>query len=152
MKCLYSSAHPLFLVNALVGSRLDYYNCLFVSITNFELRRLQLVQNSLCGVVTHSYKFPHITPRFEKIHWLPVRYRVQFKIGLITYKILNHGQPAYLSELIHPCTSSRNTRHSSPKLKFPHITTFDCTIHRSNQHFSNSFSHYALVLWHSFPF
>ena len=38
----------------------------------------------------------------------------QFKIGLITYKILNQGQPVYLRELIHPYTSSRNTRRSTP--------------------------------------
>ena len=103
------------LANALVSSsRLDYCNSLFLSLTNFELRRLQLVQNSLCRVVTRSSKFSHITPQLKKLHWLPVRYRVQFKIGLITYKILNQGQPVYLRQLIHPYTSSRNTRRSSP--------------------------------------
>ena len=35
------------LANALVSSRLDYCNSLFLSLTDFELRRLQLVQNSL---------------------------------------------------------------------------------------------------------
>ena len=90
------------LANALVSSRLDYCNSLFLSLTDFELRRLQLVQNSLCRVVTCSSKFSHITPQLKKLHWLPVRYRVQFKIGLITYKILNQGQPVYLRELIHP--------------------------------------------------
>ena len=90
------------LANALVSSRLDYCNSLFLSLTDFELRRLQLVQNSLCRVVTRSSKFSHITPQLKKLHWLPVRYRVQFKIGLITYKILNQGQPVYLRELIHP--------------------------------------------------
>ena len=44
------------LVNALVSSRLDYCNSLFLSLTDFELRRLQLVQNSLCRVVTCSSK------------------------------------------------------------------------------------------------
>ena len=77
------------LANALVYSRLDYYNSLFLSLTDFELRRLQLVQKSLCRVVTRSSKSSHITPQLKKLHWLPVRYRVQFKIGLITYKILN---------------------------------------------------------------
>ena len=38
------------LANALVSSRLDYCNSLFFSLTDFELRRLQLVQNSLCRV------------------------------------------------------------------------------------------------------
>ena len=137
---------------ALVSSRLDYCNSLFVSLTDFELRRLQGVQNSLCRVVTHSTKFSHITPQLKKLHWLPVGHRVQFKIGLITYKILNQGQPAYLRGLIHPYTSSRNTRRSSPKVKFLHTPTFDHIVHKSIKHFSNSFSHYAPVLLNSLPF
>ena len=140
------------LSNALVSSRLDYCNSLFLSLTDFELRRLQLVHNSLCRVVTHSSKFSHITPQLKKLHWVPVRYRVQFKIGLITYKIPNQGQPVYLRELIHPYTSSRNTRRSTPKPKFLHTPTFDCRVHKSVKNFSNSFSHYAPVLWNSFPF
>ena len=101
------------LANALGSSRLYYCNFLFLSLTDFELGRLQLVPNSLCRVVTCSSKFSHITPQ---LHWLPVRYRVQFKIGLITCKILDQGQPVYLRELIHPYTSSRNTRRGTPNL------------------------------------
>ena len=40
------------LANALVSSGLDYCNSLFLLLTDFELRRLQLVQNSLCRVVS----------------------------------------------------------------------------------------------------
>ena len=53
------------LVNALVSSRLDYCNSLFLSLTDFELRRLHLVQISLCRVVTRSSKFSHITPQLK---------------------------------------------------------------------------------------
>ena len=103
------------LANALVSSRLDYCNSLFLSLTDFELRRLQLVQNSLCRVVTRSSKFSHITPQLKKLHWLPVRYRVQFKI-------VNQGQPVYIRELIHPYTSSRNTRSTPNSSSFkPHF-------------------------------
>ena len=56
------------LANALVSSRLDYCNSLFLLLTHFELRRLQLVQNSLCRVVSHSSKFSHITPQLKKLH------------------------------------------------------------------------------------
>ena len=59
------------LANALVSSRLDYCNSLFLSLTDSELRRLQLVQNSLCRVVTCSSKYSHITPQLKKLHWLP---------------------------------------------------------------------------------
>ena len=65
--------HPLLdlntsvlLVNALVSSRLDYCNSLFLSLTDFELTRLQLVQNSLCRVVTRSSKSSHITSQLKK--------------------------------------------------------------------------------------
>ena len=119
------------LANALVCSRLDYCNSLFLSLTDFELRRLQLVQNSLCRVVTLSSKYSHITPQLKKLHWLPNKYRTQFKIGLITYKILNQGQPVYLRKLIHLYTSSKNTRRSTPKLKFLHTPTFDSKVHKS---------------------
>ena len=110
-----------------------------------------MVQNSLCRVVTHSPKFSHITPQLKKLLCLPVRYRVQFKIGLIAYKILNQSQPAYIRQLIYHCTSSRNTRRCTPKLKFLHTPTFDHRVHKSIKHFSNSFCHYAHVLWNS-PF
>ena len=140
------------LTNALVSSRLDYCNSLFLSLTDFELRRLQLVQNSLCRVVTRFSKYSHITPQLKKLHWVPVKYRIQFKIGLITYKILNQGQPVSLRELIQLYTSSRNTRRSTPKLKFLHIPTFNRKVYKSVKLFYNSFSHYAPVLWNSFPF
>ena len=72
------------LANDLVSSRLDYCNSLFLSLTDFELRRLQLVHNSLCRVVTCSSKYSHITPSTEK-NSLSNIYRMQFKIGLIKF-------------------------------------------------------------------
>ena len=123
----------------------------FLSLTDFELRRLQLVQNSLCRVVTRSSKSSHITPQLKN----SIGYQSETGYNLtlvITYKILNQGQPVYLRELIHPYTSSRNTRQSTPKLKFLQTPTFDHRVHKSIKHFSNSYSHYAPALWNSFPF
>ena len=85
-----------------MSSRLDYCNSLFLSLTDFELRRLQLVQKLFCRIVIRSSKYSHITPQLKKLHWLPIKYRIQFKIGLITYKIFNQGQPVYLRELFIP--------------------------------------------------
>ena len=133
----------------LLSSRLDYCNSLFLSLTDFELRRLLLVQNSLYRVVTHSSKFSHITPQLKKLHWLPVRYRVQFKIGLITYKILTQVQPVYLRSTPTPLLETQG--EVTPKLKFLQTPTFDRRVHKSIKHFSNSFSHYASALWNSFP-
>ena len=95
----------ILLANALISSRIDYSNSLFASLTLSELKRLQGVQNSLCRVVTRSSRYTHATPNLEKLHWLPVKYRVLFKIGLITFKVLKYGQPVYLKDKLHPYTS-----------------------------------------------
>ena len=112
---------------------LHYCNYLFTSLTDFELRRFQRVQNSLCRVVTHSPKFSHITPKLKKLHWLPVRSRIQFKIDLITYKILNQGQPVYLRELIHPYTLPEIQGKAPPNLSscIPPLLTVE-SINQSN--------------------
>lgn len=45
-------------------------------------------------------KYSHVTPLLKELHWLPVKYRFDFKDLLITFKV-THGQaPHYLSELI----------------------------------------------------
>ena len=52
-----------------------------------------------------------ITPVLKELHWLSVRYRIHFKIQLLTFKALNGMAPAYISDLInvrkHTCYSLR---------------------------------------------
>ena len=107
--------------NALVSSGLDYCNYLFLSLTDFEFRRLQLVQNSLCKVVTCSSKFSHIVHQLKKLHWLPVRYRVQFIIGLITYKIFNQGQPVYPCSPLHLFQKYKAKHPQTQVPSYPHF-------------------------------
>ena len=114
-------------------------------------RGCRVFQNSLCRVVTRSSRYTHATPNLEKLHWLPVKYRVLFKIGLITYKVLKYGQPVYLKDKLHPYTSSRNTRRSSPKYKFLQVPSFDSKIYKSHKYLTKSFSHHAPAFWNSLP-
>ena len=46
------------------------------------------------------YRFEHITPKLQELHFLPIEYRIKFKICLITYQSLNSNAPSYLQELI----------------------------------------------------
>ena len=45
-------------------------------------RSYHSIQNTAARVVTHARKFDHITPVLKQLHWLPVRYRIVFKILL----------------------------------------------------------------------
>ena len=73
---------------AIVGSRLDYCNCLLAGTSVSNLARLQLVQNTLARVVTQKSRFCHIMPVLADLHWLHVRHRINFKIATIAFKVL----------------------------------------------------------------
>ena len=86
------------LIHAFVTSKLDYCNALLNGLPKYQINRLQLVLNTAARVVTHTRKFEHITPVLIGLHWLPVSYRITFKILLLTYKALNNLAPSYLSD------------------------------------------------------
>ena len=46
-------------------------------------------------------KYDHTTPILINLHWLPVRYRINFKILLLTFKALYGMAPSYIIDLIH---------------------------------------------------
>ena len=74
-----------------------------------------------------------------KLHWLPVYYRIQFKIAVITFKALTTQQPHYLSELIQIHVPHRHLRSAdAERLAVP----------RTKLKFTNrAFSHAAPTIW-----
>ena len=88
------------LANALASSRLDYCNSILSGIAETYLTKLQRVLNRLAHVVTKSPPFTRSVPLLRCLHWLPVKYRVHFKICLLTYMALHEEQPIYRRSLI----------------------------------------------------
>ena len=89
-------------VNALVGSRLDYCNSLFRSLSAFYLYKLQCVQNSLAKIVTNTTKYSHITPFAKPLQRLPIGHCFIFKTALLVYKLLHSGYPKYFVPFLKP--------------------------------------------------
>ena len=139
------------MLSAIVTSRIDYCNSLLYGITVKQSRRLQLVQNTLCRIINHLPKYSRISRELKLLHWLPVKFRITFKILLITYKALHTHQPPYLSGLLSPYNCNRQTRRSNPGNKFLHIPPFQHKIHKSQNHFGWSFEIAAPSLWNSLP-
>ena len=84
------------LANSLVSSKLDYCNSLYSGISQTNLNKLQRIQNSLARVIANTSKYQHITPTLKKLHWLPIKQRIDYKTCLLTYKTLTNQQPTYL--------------------------------------------------------
>ena len=68
-----------------------------------------------------SYKnYDHITPVLINLHWLPVRYRINFKILLLTFKALYGMAPSYIIDLIHTKTNTCYLLHSNEGILLKH--------------------------------
>ena len=88
------------LANSMISSRLDYCNSILYSVSKYNVAKLQKIQNALCRIVFRLDRTSHVTPFLQRLHWLPITYRILFKYNLITFKAIKFSQPIYLSSLI----------------------------------------------------
>ena len=75
-------------VHAFITSKLDYCNSLLYGCRKTQLKKLQYVQHTAARIVTQTRKFDHITPVLFNLHWLPVSYRIVFKILLLVFHMI----------------------------------------------------------------
>ena len=88
------------LIHGLVHSHLDYCNVLLAGIPNVLLRKLQMVQNSAARVLCKVPRHDHIKPILKQLHWLPIKYRIVFKICVMTHKALYGAGPSYIKDML----------------------------------------------------
>ena len=57
-------------------------------------------------------RFSPSLPLLTQLHWLPVSYRIHFKLSTLTYRALSTQQPPYLASLLHLSNIHRQLRSS----------------------------------------
>jgi len=79
--------------------------------------RLQRAQNAAARVVVWGSRrrLTNSVGLLKQLHWVPVVWRIKFKIACITYKTISTTQPAYLY-------SSLKHYTPSPALELPFLT------------------------------
>ena len=143
-KCLTPTALKI-LVHASVISRLDYANALLYGIAENQITRLQRLQNYAGRLITGDSRDVPSCIVLRKLHWLPIKARIQYKILLLTFKAINNHGPKYMKNMLSIQINVRNTRSSSHGLRLME--------QRSNLKYGGdrAFSVCAPKLWNRLP-
>jgi len=85
--------------SALVSSRLDYANSVLFGCPQKHAARFQRVQQALARVVMQQSSVSSLTSTelLKQLQWLPIEWRIRFKLACLVHKILNTGHPPYLT-------------------------------------------------------
>jgi hypothetical protein len=153
--CLTFSA-AVQLVSTLVLSHLDYCNALLSDLPAEDIGRLQVVQNNAARVIFRKSKRSHVTQLLIRLHWLPVRYRIRYKIATLAYRMFDNTLPQCLARLLKikgreaptsdkKTSSVRVTRSSKERLLVPP------KIPRTSTYGERAFNAQAPLVWNALP-
>jgi len=98
------------LMTSLVLSRLDYCKAVLAGLPASTLAPLQHAQNAATQLALGLDGRSHISTALQKLHWLPVKYHVTFKIATIMHQTFHHRCRLYLSDLVMFALANLNVR------------------------------------------
>ena len=85
------------LTASMITSRLDYCNATFAGVVDEQIARIQKIQNNAARLILKKSQRDHVTPLLKELHWLPVKYRIQYKLATLVFRHIDGTLPPYLS-------------------------------------------------------
>src|SRR6218665_1787069 len=134
------------LVHTFVSGRLDYCKSLLAGLSNEFVNKLQSVLRSAARLVLRKRKFDPISDDLHnKLHWLPIHQRIQYKLGVLVYKCQHGAAPSYLADMISPVGNGSQCLRSAThgNLALPRTRTVRMGL--------QSFAVSGPTLWNSLP-
>ena len=135
------------IVTSCLLPHIDYCNSLYACLPQKQIKKLQRLMNSSIRFIFSLRRFDQvsISSYARKCHFLPVQYRVNFKICMVTYKCLNNLAPDYLQDLISRKQSLESLRINSDKFLL-YAPRLDVAEYKNRR-----FETYAPRVWNSLP-
>ena len=94
-------------------------------------------------MVLKAPRFSPSLPLLKHLHWLPVVYRIKFKLITVIYRTLSTQQPTYLVNLLNFSDTSRTLRSSVSKQLFVPKTNLNIS--------KRAFCVAAPTIWNQLP-
>lgn len=159
LKNILSHDVKMMLVKQLVLSRVDYHNALYANLPDCDIKKLQSVLNAAVRFIYNAGRRVEARPLLIRAHILPVRYRIIYKVCLLTYKALHGEAPDYITSLLTKYIPTRGDIDRDPDI--------GNSPRRSNDHFllqkpiynytksgltKRTFSYAAPDFWNQLPY
>ena len=100
------------------------YTNVWANTTEKNIRKLQVVQNFACRIVSGARKYDHVTPHLKSLSWLPVKDQLYYRQAIMAFKCISGHAPNYLtSQFITREHVTKRTTRSGQKLNIPLFET-----------------------------
>ena len=134
------------LAHSFVLPHLDYCNAILYGLPARHIKKLQRIQNWIAKVVLRRNRHESSLTALYDLHWLPISFRIQFKILTMVFKCIIGTAPEYLISLIKLKSFNRETRLSNKPGKILDIPRTSKTIFADR-----SFQVSGPKLWNDLP-
>ena len=86
-----------------------YCNAVLAGLPKVTIAPLQRAQNAAARLILRLAPHDHVTAALRHLHWLPVQYRLTYKLCLLMHLIHIHKAPSYLRDTV-TATASVSSR------------------------------------------
>src|SRR5208282_5582062 len=77
------------LVCTYILARLDYCNCVLAELPAKSLKPLERIMNAAARLVMCLQPRDHITEAMRNLHWLPLVFRIKYKLCVMMHSVVN---------------------------------------------------------------
>ena len=109
------------IMQARVLSKLDYCSSLLIGMTDYNLDKLQKIQNMACRIIFKLRKYNHVSDHLSQLHCLKVGQCMIYKTLMVVFKCKHNLVPPYLHDLLnytHNCHLRSTDQNKLPTVKF----------------------------------